>query len=274
MVSADEMARLWSVFSFKTEFRLSIIYQASLLFVDSTDAVAAALPVKVANVYVDAAGPPTIQEIVAQSGPNDPIVAGTAIFINGRDFGFAPEVRIDGNIVPFTSAQQTQIALTLPSTLQAGTHGVQVARPRDMGTPPVPHRGLDSNLFPFVLRPQVGTATVTLVGTPPFPVEDGATLVSGQLTVGVTPNVGLRQSVVIFLNELQGTPAPATARSYSFVLDARPEGAPTNSVTTAFKRVAAGTYLVRVQVDGAISALTVDTTTGAFNGPTVVVPSS
>jgi hypothetical protein len=46
---------------------------------------------------------------------------------------------------------------------------------------------------------------------------------------------------------------------------------PTNTITFAVKGVRAGTYLARLQVDGAGSPLTVDAS-GQFVGPLVTIP--
>ena len=57
----------------------------------------------------------------------------------------------------------------------------------------------------------------------------------------------------------------------SDVIDTSGFGAPPPTVVARFKRVVPGTYLIRINVDGSASALTVDSGTGLFNGPTVEV---
>jgi len=76
--------------------------------------------------------------------------------------------------------------------------------------------------------------------------------------------------VVAFLNELQLV-SGTTARAYTLPLDKRRDTDAPNQVTIKFKRVIAGTYLVRIQVDGAASSLVSDAS-GRFVSPTVVVP--
>lgn len=198
----DELARLWSLFSFQSKFSLSVVYIASMLFVDTDDAPQTALPVTSANVYVDAGAPPEIDSLVPAGDLTAPITPNGALSILGSGFGTAAspvQVLIDGAPVATTNVTPTQIDLTLPD-LTAGTHGLQLARPRLMGTPPAPHQGVLSNLVPLVVQPVIdlspGNApTVFFVFTspadpdddPPPEVIDGVTVVSGHLQVTVNP---------------------------------------------------------------------------------------
>jgi hypothetical protein len=153
-----------------------------------------------------------------------------------------------------------------------------------MGTPPTPHQGLRSNLVPFILAPQFTSADVSIsfvAGSPtdpntdPPPVVVGAdTLVSGHLTIAnINPRVGQRQNVVVYLNELQAPGATVTGHAYTLPVGGRPTTAPPDSdtVVVQFRSVVAATYLVRLQVDGATSALVPATAGGQFSAPTVVV---
>ena len=100
------------------------------------------------------------------------------------------------------------------------------------------------------------------------------TLVSGHLTIAnVNPRVGRRQNVVVYLNELQAPNATVTGHAYTLPVPGRPSTAPDDSdtVVVQFRSVVAATYLVRMQVDGATSALIPATADGQFTSPTVVV---
>jgi hypothetical protein len=282
-LTADELSRIWSVFSFQTGFALSLAYQASLLFVDSDELGRTALPVKTTNVYVDAGGPPQIDRVFPQADPTGPIVPGATLLVVGRGFGNSVtdiEVVLDGDHIAPLTVSPTQLTFALPASLEAGTHSLQVARFRLMGSPPTPHQGLLSNRLPLVLLPAVVSSQVTFVfgspsdpdDDPPPEVIDGVTFVSGTLTVFVTPDVGRRQTVVVFLNELPGSVSPPSGRAYTLPVEARKETDPTDRVAVRFRQVAAGDYLVRVQVDGATSALAADPTTGLFISPFVTVP--
>ncbi|MGQ9482686.1 MAG: DUF4255 domain-containing protein, partial [Chloroflexus sp.] len=92
-------------------------------------------------------------------------------------------------------------------------------------------------------------------------------------TITLTPPVGKQQRVVLLLDE---TPPPVNRSplSFAFALPARPAALPPNDtddvLTFTTAGVPAGTYLVRVQVDGAESQLAMSG--GVFSGPTVTVP--
>src|SRR5262249_59043725 len=141
----------------------------------------------------------------------------------------------------------------------AGVHGVQVVHRLPMGSPPVPHRGVESNISPFVLRPRI-VEPVTISNPP----GSGNQLRSADVTVTLEPPVGATQRVILLLNEFQQPASPPDAvvppaLSYSFVAPSRlnlqsppasPPG-PSASITFGVSGVRAGRYLVRVRVDGA-----------------------
>jgi len=122
------------------------------------------------------------------------------------------------------------------------------------GAPADPHRGFESNAVAFMLIPTIAV---------PATVARGA-----DLPIAVTPLVERTQKVVVLLDDR------------AFLLPARPEGSPPAGTVTL--RVPADlpakTYLVRVQVDGAESALAVqsdavepDPLKKQFVAPAVVV---
>jgi len=282
-MTADELARIWSVFSFQTGFALSLAYQASLLFVDTDDPSRTSLPVKITNVYVDAGGPPVVTEVGPQADLTAPIAVGIPLVINGRGFGSdVDDVRVvlDGLEIAPLSVLPNQLVFTLPTDTAAGTHSLQVARRRLMGSPPVPHQGLLSNRLALVLAPTLSNPQVSFVFGSPADLTDDPppetvgpdTFVSGRLTIDVSPAIGQRQVVVIFLNELQTGSDPPPARAYTIPADGRTDPTPLTSITVKFRRVLAAVHLIRVQVDGVTSALVSDPTTGKFIAPTVEIP--
>jgi hypothetical protein len=143
----------------------------------------------------------------------------------------------------------------------------------------MPHRGVESNVAAFVLRPRV----VAPVAVANVQVTGPAALRSADLTVTLEPAVGATQRVVLLLNELQPPASPPDgsvppASGYAFVAPTRlnlqsppasPPGA-SASVTFRVSGVRAGRYLVRVQVDGAESPLDV-APDGRFQGPLVEI---
>ena len=92
-----------------------------------------------------------------------------------------------------------------------------------------------------------------------------AAAVAGRVDVTLSPIVGARQRVTLLLNQ-QVAVSPR-----AFTIDAPERLADAALLQIAAAGVTAGTYFVRVQVDGAESPLELDPSSPSF-GPTVVVP--
>ena len=129
-----------------------------------------------------------------------------------------------------------------------------------MGDPETDHRGTESNVAAFVLRPTITNGPVIGAGgivgmTSSTELVDGVTvqLRAGNLRLDFDPNVGKEQRVTLFLNQLNAGPG-IRPRAYTFRAPAGngvPDGSDdVTSVVIPFTRVVAGTYLVRTQVNG------------------------
>lgn len=254
-LSTEELSKLWSVF-FQTPYALSIAYQGTVVLIESEDVPQRALPVRERSLYVIPFRQPMIKQVVSQEGADMPIVSGSVLTITGKQLrGEVTQVRV-GGIEAMPAPEQitdTEISLPLPSGLHAGVQGVQVIHQMLMGTPPTPHHGVESNVIAFVLCPTI-TATVSNVTSNTI---SGETLCGADVTVTVNPIVGKTQRVTLLLNEFD-PPEDRLAHSYSFKAPPRDEDA--SLIVIHISDVAPGDYLVRVQVDGAESLLTVDTT--------------
>ena len=255
-LSMEEWSKLWSVF-FQSPYVLSTPYQASVVLIESEDSPRSPLPVRDRNVYVTQIRRPTIEAATAEDGQRRPLSIGEKLIVHGRNLKWElTSLRIAGVEVDPEEVSEDRVAVTLssahipPDALRAGVVPVQVVQKRDMGTPPEPHLGEESNVAAFILRP-------TIV------VPDRATNVRGArqlprsrtVTIEFDPIVGRGQRVVVLLNEFAEEPPPDVA-SYAF--PAPPRKADAESIKFVFSGVAPATYLVRVQVDGAESLLTVD----------------
>ncbi|HEY5055267.1 MAG TPA: hypothetical protein VII58_03855, partial [Acidobacteriaceae bacterium] len=161
---------------------------------------------------------------------------------------------IEDQELPPNTSSDTQLSLTLTSALHAGVKSLQVLQKLDMGTPAATHRGFQSNVASFVLCPTVSSATGTAVS--------GGT----DVTINLVPNIGIGQRAVLLLNSIPPAP-PAAYASTSVVSTAE---AP--SIVINIASVPTGTYLVRVQIDGAESQLTFNAVTHVLEGPTVSMP--
>jgi Pvc16 N-terminal domain len=264
----EELSKLWSVF-LQTPYTLSLAYQASVVLIESDESPQRSLPVRDRNIYVIPLRQPMIESVRSEAGSQQPITIGSTLILAGQNLQNTPtQVRIgDVEVTPdAVSDREIRVSLNSPPfpamALRAGIQGIQVSHPLLIGTPPVPHRGSESNVAAFVLRP-----TITLPRrqaamqreTATDPVTGNAiTRCSGNLRVNFTPAVGRNQRVVLLLNPLQATTPP---RAYSFAAPVGNGLSSTEETTTGIlfpiQQVIADTYLVRVQVDGAESLLTV-----------------
>lgn len=282
-LSLEELSKIWSVF-FQTTYNLSLAFQASVVFIDGKEISAPALPVLSRNVYVHPFQQPVIEQVLTQKNPADepllnlPSLVGDTLVLRGRQLrGDVTRIRIGGQEITPDEISENQLKFTLnmppfaAQSLRAGVQGVQVVHPLMMGTPPTEHAGKESNVAAFVLLPAI-TASAAPVSNH---VVDGVTLCTNDITLNFIPRVGVSQPVVLLLNEFDPPPArPAFA--YRFDVPFTPPNPADTSVASIVTRVAdvaAGDYLVRVQVDGAESLLDpgTDPDNPFFSDPTVTI---
>ena len=252
-LTTEELSRLWS--AMQARYRPSMAYDVSVVLIEATVPVRAALPVRtsllragpMARPVIDSLDPATVNE-------------GGAVTIKGRSLKVATtKVRVGGILVepPAADVGDSEITVALPSGLRAGVNPVQVVHEIELGEPPTPHpgAGFESNVAAIVLAPLVTTA-------PPITVAAGATL-----TLAVAPAVAREQRVAVLIGEhriavpVRAPTDPPSATSFDVDVPAD---------------FGAGTFLLRVQVDGAISPLEVDddptnTTFNQYVGPTIEV---
>jgi Pvc16 N-terminal domain len=254
-LSLEEFSKLWSVF-FQVEYSLSAAYQASVVLMQTTDSPQPAPPVAARNLYVIPFQMPSILQVIAASAPTDPITSASTLLVQGQNLR-GPNTFLLMENQEFAPAPITdsQLTLPVPSTIHAGIQGVQVLQKSLMGTPPVLHRGLESNIAPFVLQPTITNATAA-AGPPP----------ATNVKLTLSPNIGIGQRAVLLLNNFAA--APATVYTSLPVVSA----ADSNQVVIPINSVPSGTYVARVQVDGAESLLTVDPVTKQLSGPLVTMP--
>ena len=257
-LSLEEFSKLWSVF-FQVEYSLSAAYQASVVLMESSDTPHEAPAVVARNLYLVPFQTPNIIQVISQAGVDQPITSSSTLLIQGQQLRAQNIfVLIEGQDFAPSTMTDTEITLPVPGSIHAGIQGARVLQkiPMGLGTPPPVHRGLESNIAPFVLRPTIQNATAT-AAVPP------ATGTNVALTL--SPNIGVGQRAVLLLNNIANPtiayvslPAVATADS--------------NQIIVNITNVPTGNYLVRVQVDGAESLLVVDKSTHQFTGPTVAMP--
>jgi len=259
-LSLEEFSKLWSVF-FQVEYSLSAAYQASVVLMESSDSPQEAPPVAARNLYVVPFQSPNISQVINQAGAGQPITAASTLLVTGQNLRGQNTLLLmeDQEFTP-TTISDTQITYAFPSplTIHAGIKGLQVLQKMAMGNDTTPqHRGFESNIAPFVLRPTIDNATATAAASP---------ATGTNVTLTLTPNIGVGQRAVLLLNNVSASPSTAYASLATVATTA------SNQIIINITGVPTGTYLVRVQIDGAESVLTVNPTTNQFTGPTVAMP--
>jgi hypothetical protein len=267
---------------FQTTYSISIALQASVLFIDGKETPGPALPVRSRNLYVRPIYQPVIEQILSQktlADPivfNQPIVAGDILVLSGK--GLRGEVtRLSLNGLEITpddiSDVQIKVPLSAPpflvDSLRAGVLGIQVIHQFNMGTPAIPHAGFESNIAALVLRPTTTVGTVTIDSST---VIDGVTYKDATIQLNLTPKIGVDQRLVLLLNE-ENPPLNRSPRAYRFDIKLPAAPPALSQVDAPVNDVAAGSYLLRVQVDGAESLLDPgpDPDAPKYSGPLVTI---
>jgi hypothetical protein len=243
-LTTEEIYRLWT--AFQTHYRPTTSYQVSVVVIQDTQSFASNLPVQRRSVLAL----PLISPIIDTVTPAMAAL-GQTLTITGSNFlgdtAAGTTVSFDSAAaVPAATVQGSCVRVVVPSTLQAGTHSIRVLRSVTFPSSTVPHPGFSSNPVPFQLVPVIQLPTV-----PPPPIQ--ATQ-GNPLTLTLTPAVGVLQNAVVYIGD-QALPVPS-----------RPLSGPASSTqitVTVPATIAAGTYPLRAEVDGAQSRLTLDTTMGS-----------
>jgi hypothetical protein len=269
-LGSDEMSKLWT--AIQSKLRPSMAYVVSVVLIESKRPTRQPLPVARRKLYVSTLRSPQIERVLSQETPGDPLLIGAPILANHRLVlagtnlkGDRTLVRIGAStVVPAAGdVQDSQIIVQLPPDLTAGVQSAQIVHEAMLGEPAVPHAGVSSNLAPFVLRPQI---LIAQMQTSP-----------SLLRLDIEPPLSASQRAVVFLNEIvapASPPAETLSRAYSFPVPALPTVSPPTPAARLdipIGDVAAGEYLVRLQVDGAESPLQVDAQ-GRYDRPAVTIP--
>jgi hypothetical protein len=280
MLTTEEISRLWT--AFQAKYRSTAAYQASVVLIQSNASTKKALPVRRRTVTAVPFNKPVISQVLSISNTSppiqgdQPILPGYSLVLQGSQL-----MGTDGTLVLIGTEQvtpalgdvtMTSVVVEIPADIQAGTQTVQVVQPLLLGSPPADHRGFSSEPATFVLRPVIEDIAVS----------SGVNTITGQSTnlivLTLNPPVGPTQNVMLLLNQLPTASPPTAPLAYSFLaeppypLASPPAVEPGASavVSVPYSGVAPGAYLVRVQVDGAESVLTQDSS-GIFNGPQVTL---
>ena len=245
-LSLEELSKLWT--TFQTQYRISAFYQAAVVLIESSRAVQSALPVlqrgkQDRGADVQAANALPILEQVQLPPQQSGVRLAETLTLEGRHFFDAPVLvrvrhfRLSAPLdIPATSTG-TSVSVPLQinpatdaTTFPAGFYTVAVVVTRN-------DHQWSSNELPFVLAPRLtnlplsvarvgGTATITLACTPAVQPEQRAVLLMGDREI--------------------------VANAHSTV---------TSSLEFEVSNATAGSFLVRLRVDGADSLLVDQTST-------------
>ena len=259
-LNAEEIGRLWT--AFQAKYRLTAAYKITVVLIQSERPTHSALPVQRRQVVAKPFRQPVIDVVRSQPpGASEPptqyqkIRVGSKVVVVGRHLlDDNVQLTIDNESIALDSVSESEISFTVPTTLASGIHGMQIIHQHAFGDPPTLHRGNTSNLEAFVLCPTITGVIVYNAG-------------AKTLTVPVNPAIKATQRVVVLLNEDTST----NPKAYQFSAPDNQPGAPDSTIAKIpVVGINAGTYLVRIQVDGAESPLTI--TNGAYQSPNVTIP--
>jgi hypothetical protein len=241
VLTTEEIYRLWP--AFQAPYRPSTAFRVSVVVIQDTATVSSALPVRSRRLLAMPLQTPVISAI----SPAMP-TAGQLLTITGANFlGQAvtdTQLSFDDLTTPVVAGlvQGGVIKVTLPAGLSAGTRTVRVQRMVTFPGETSARPGLSSSPASFQLLPTIATTTPTTA--------IDATLGS-PLNLTVSPAVGPTQQLVVYIGD------------YAIPLDARPASDPASDTVTFTVPAAsppdgpgAGTFPIRVEVDGASSPLT------------------
>ncbi len=237
-LTTEEIYRLWT--AFQTHYRPTTSYQVSVVVIQDTQSYASNLPVQRRSLVALPLISPIIQAVTPAMAP-----LGQVLTITGSNFlGDTPpstQVSFDqATAIPALTVQGSAVRVAVPNTLFAGTHSVRILRTVTFPSSTRPHSGFSSNPFPFQVVP-----VIQLPAIPPIQATIGS-----PLTLTLNPVVGVVQEAVVYIGD-QAIPVPPRPLS-------GPATSPTITVTVPSTTVA-GTYPLRVEIDGAQSVITLDT---------------
>lgn len=265
-----DISQLWT--ALQGRYRPTASYIVTVVLIDSGRSAKSALPVLTRNIQTLPFGQLSLDDVVNSADDAAPIFPGTSVSLRGTGLNSGKLVLIGG--LDLTSAvtliSGTKILLALPNPLPAGLRTglvtAQVVQPIPGFSNP--QSGFVSNTVVFALRPSVAATLLSATSS----VFNGITVHSGDIQLTFAIPVGQDQKITLLLNEQ--TP-PNTRAAYAYRFDAPPgngvipPATDTANVVVSYQNVVPGAYLVRAQVDGAESVLTL--TAGKFSDPNITI---
>jgi hypothetical protein len=247
-MSTEEMSKLWS--AIQTQYRPTAAYQVSVVLIEQSRSFKTALPVLERRLVALPYRAIVLTEVQPQL-----VTAGGVLTLRGENLNAEQvQVQIGSVIVTPSNPSDREIQIAVPLSLRAGISTVQVLHLLDLGESGL-RRGLESNVLPFVLRPQI--VSVELLGNAPAGSTD--------LRLTVDPAIAPTQRVTLLLNQ-QNSENPA-----AYSAEAGQRSTDLRQIIFSLTGVQPGRYLVRIQVDGAESLPEVDANNLYSGEPAVLI---
>jgi hypothetical protein len=257
-LSHDELVPLFS----QIPYVMSVAYRASVLLIEPLVVAQPPLPVRRTELFLGEARRPVLVSVTPQLLPYSP---GARIEVRGQGLDARSATVLFGDVGSAASAgADGSLSAPLPDRVQAGSVMVRVSQmPEAVGGGTA--KGLvESNPVALVIEPVVvGAAQGSPAGA------DG----SRSVKVRFAPALAVRSPVLVLLNEMLPAGGARAPRAYAFQADADPLS-PNEVVVEG--EIDPGSYLVRVQINGVTSRLSVDADPGSptfelYNGPRVAI---
>jgi Pvc16 N-terminal domain len=289
-VTTEDLSRIWSVF-FQIPYSLSFAFQGTAVLIQGEKSGKTALPVRKREFYVAPIRPvidkvklEQPRQLAAQLEDSEDFEdledfrrtkleplsrsSNLVIVIKGRRLrGERTIVRIGrADITPQkVTDEEVRVQLSLlnlqeSSLLRAGVQGVQVVH-QFQGQTMAPDSEVESNVMPLVVCPKIlnGNEGVAMLNAEAQDEDIYRGNITAQIDVTLTPE----QRVFLLLNGIEA--------SKTYIFRAARRTSDMDVIRFSVQDLIAGTYLVRVQVDGAESPLLVDRE-DQYVGPIVTVP--
>ncbi|MEL7038222.1 MAG: DUF4255 domain-containing protein [Cyanobacteria bacterium J06592_8] len=259
-MTTEELSRLWSIF-FQIPYSLSFGFQATAVLIEGRKPGKVPLPVRLPQFYV-VPNQPLIEQIETLDGINQPITANSRLKIRGKQLsGGQTQIQIGAARVIPQEIDDTEISLQISAlssqhfnSLRAGVQGLQVVHFIQDRLMTNSNQTLESNVMPLILRP---TITINHQEIDLEEIEDD--FYWGEIQIQVDLRVGFKQRAFLLLNGI------SDQNSLSYIFPAKRRNRNSHTLTFSLENVKLGDYLVRVQIDGAESILTVDN--NRYSGP-------
>jgi len=262
LMTLDDFSKVWSIF-YQVPYALSLVYEVSYVILETSDPAPVPVPVAQPGLWVSPVAELRLDQAGAAAGNTPAPVWGGVLQVRGKGLGRQGlTLEVDGAPLVMTNVVQTPDALQVPLTeavlggvaLDVGVHRLQVVAPRMRADQP-DHLRPRSNALAFALNPSITLGAVTAPG--------GGVTATGSVDVTFSPAIGSAQTVRLLLD------ARDPAKPAHIALPGRApleNGAAETSLRFNFSNLLRGDYLVRADVDGLISPVTLDSTP---NSPTL-----